>query len=79
MTKDKFASSTFIALQDMCQFKEYEDTPECKSFVDRLSGEDKSVMDWRRELLTSHEFTNKQFDPLKPQDWANVKFIAEHL
>lgn len=79
MAKDKLSASAFIALQDMCQFKEYEYTPECKSLVDRLSGEDKSVMDWRREILTSNEFINKQFDPLKHQDWAYVKFIAEHL
>ncbi|CAO3689842.1 unnamed protein product [Rhizopus stolonifer] len=79
MMKDKFSPSTFVALQGMCQFKEYEYTPECKSLVDRLSGEDKSVMGWRRELLDSHEFTNKQFDPLKHQDWAYVKFIAEHF
>ncbi|GAA5810671.1 hypothetical protein MFLAVUS_004097 [Mucor flavus] len=61
------------------QFKEYEYTPECKNLVDRLSGEDKSVMDWRSELLEDHEFTNKRFDPLKHQDWAYVKFITEHL
>lgn len=64
---------------DMCQFKEYEYTPECKSLVDRLIGEDKSVMSWRSELLKDHEFTNKHFDPLKHQDWAYVKFITEHL
>lgn len=47
----KFSESTIIALQDMCRFKEYEYTPECKSLVDKLSVEDKSMMDWRRELL----------------------------
>ncbi|CAO3655831.1 unnamed protein product [Mucor hiemalis] len=79
MAIDKFSASTIIALQDMCQFKEYEYIPECKSLVDRLSGEDKSVMGWRSELLKDHELTNKQFDPLIHQDWAFVKFITEHL
>ncbi|KAI9022858.1 hypothetical protein CLU79DRAFT_148320 [Phycomyces nitens] len=79
MAIDKFSASTIIVLQDMCQFKEYEYTPECKSLVDRLSGEDKSLMGWRSELLKDHEFTNKQFDPLKHQDWAYVKFITEHF
>jgi hypothetical protein len=64
MAKDKFLANTFIALQDLCQFKEYE----CESLVNRLSGEDKSVMGWRKELLDRHEFTNKQFDPLKNQE-----------
>lgn len=59
MAIDKFSASTVIALQDMYQFKEYEHTPECKSLVDRLSGEDKSVMGWRSELLKDHEFKNK--------------------
>ncbi|GAA5795415.1 hypothetical protein HPULCUR_000772 [Helicostylum pulchrum] len=44
MAIDKFPASTILTLQDMCQFKEYEYTSECKSLVDRLSGEDKSVM-----------------------------------
>lgn len=79
MAIDKFSASTIIALQDMCQFKEYEYAPECKSLVDRLSGEDKSVMGWRRKLLKNHEFTDKQFDPLKHQGRAYVKFITEHL
>ncbi|KAI7869658.1 hypothetical protein BDF14DRAFT_1779133 [Spinellus fusiger] len=79
MAIDKFSASTIITLQDMCQFKEYEYTLECKSLVDRLSGDDKSVMGWRRELLKDHEFTNKQFDPLRHQDWAYVKFITEHF
>lgn len=56
------------------------DSNECKSFVDRLSNEDKSaVMGWRRELLQNHEFANKTFDPFHHQDWAYVEFITEHF
>ncbi|KAI9248183.1 hypothetical protein BY458DRAFT_526618 [Sporodiniella umbellata] len=36
-------------------------------------------MDWRRELLQGHEFTNKTFDPVKHQNWAYVQFIVEHF
>ncbi|KAI9483599.1 MAG: hypothetical protein EXX96DRAFT_648316, partial [Benjaminiella poitrasii] len=79
MAINKFSASTIIALQDICQFKEYEYTLECKSLIGRLSGEDKSVMGWRSELSRDHEFTNKQFDPLKHQDWAYVKFITEYF
>jgi len=50
------SDSTIIALQDMCQFKEYEYTPECKSLVDKLSVEDKSMIDWCRELLRIYKF-----------------------
>jgi hypothetical protein len=79
LVEDKFPSNTFIALQGLCQSKEYEYTIECESLVNRLSGEEMSVMGLRQELLNSHEFTNKQFDFLKNQDWAYVKFISEHL
>lgn len=76
---DKFSLNTIKDLQDLCQFEEYEYTTECKSLIDRLTSEGKSIMGWRRELLNDHEFRTKQFSPLKHQDWAFVKFITDHL
>jgi hypothetical protein len=75
----KFSASTLTRLRQACQFEGYQYTPECSSLVERLTGEDKSVMGWREELLQDHEFTDARFDPVKHQDWSYVKFITEHL
>ncbi|KAI7868657.1 uncharacterized protein EV154DRAFT_134419 [Mucor mucedo] len=79
MAINKFPASIISIIQDLCQFKEYEYTPECKSLVTRLTGEDKSIMAWHKELLKPHEFTDKAFDPLDHQDWDYVKFMTEHF
>lgn len=69
MAEEKLSTSNF-----------YDLTFECKSLVDRLTNEEKSVSGLRRELLTEHEFQEKLFDDsVKDKDWAYVRFISDYL